>query len=169
MTTIRIDTLYAGDTYGVFKHRGVMGRVVALRGAFFGLVAIGLLATACANKPAAPVAVAEPVAAPVEVGAVKRGDNLYDVVYIGEQQSSTEYVRDMTLYQSAELCQSQGFEYFRASHTPAYSTHGAPAKPVAEQPKLTMQVSCLLAANDATISYGVNEVIDRVRLSYNLK
>jgi hypothetical protein len=153
----------------LFKDRGVMGRVVALRGAFFGLAAVGLLATACVHKETAPVAVAEPVAAPVDVGAVKRGDNLYDVVYIGDEKGSTEYVRDMTLYQSAELCQSQGFEYFRASHTPAYSTHEAPEKPVTEQPKLTMQVSCLLAANDATISYGVNEVIDRVRLSYNLK
>lgn len=149
-----------------------MGRVVALERAFVGLVAIGLLASACVHKPAAPVAVAEPEPAPVEVGAVKRGDNLYDVVYIGDSsdtKSSTEYVRDMTLYQSAELCQSQGFAYFRASHTPAYSTHEAPQTPVAEQPKLTMQVSCLLAANDATVSYGVNEVIDRVRISYNLK
>jgi hypothetical protein len=144
-----------------------MGRVVALGRVFFGLVAVGLLASACVHKPS--VAVADPEPAPVEVGAVKRGENLYDVVYIGDAKGSTEYVRDMTLYQSAELCQSQGFAYFRASHAPAYSTHEAPKTPAVEQPKLTMQVSCLLAANDATVSYGVNEVIDRVRISYNLR
>jgi hypothetical protein len=154
----------------MFSDRGVMGRIVALKRTIVGLAAVGLLATACVHKADAPVAVVEPAPAPVDVGAVKRGDNLYDVVYIGDAKNSTEYVRDMTLYQSAELCQSQGFAYFRASHTPAYSTHEAPKKPAAEEePKLTMQVSCLLAANDASISYGVNEVIDRVRLSYNLR
>ena len=146
-----------------------MVRIAAIARGMIGLSVAGLLLAACAHKQTTPVAVSEPAPAPVEVGAVKRGDNLYDVVFIGEAKGSTEYVRDMTLYQSAELCQSQGFEYFRASHAPAYSTHEAPKAPVAEQPKLTMQVSCLLAANDATVSYGVNEVIDRVRLIYNLK
>ena len=146
-----------------------MVRIASSVRGLIGLSVAGLLLAACVHKKAAPVAVVEPAPAPVDVGAVKRGDNLYDVVYIGDAEGSTEYVRDMTLYQSAELCQSQGFRYFRASHTPAYSNHEAPKAPVAEQPKLTMQVSCLLAANDATVSYGVNEVIDRVRLSYNLR
>lgn len=146
-----------------------MERCAAFARKVIGLSVVGLILSACVQTSTDKVAVSEPMAAPVDVGAVKRGDNLYDVVYIGEKQGSTEYVRDMTLYQSAELCQSQGFEYFRASHTPAYSTHDAPSRPVAEEPKLTLQVSCLLAANDATVAYGVDDVISRIRTSYNLR
>lgn len=109
-------------------------------------------------------------AAPAEmsdVGAVKRGDNLYDVVYIGKASDSTEYMRDITLYQSAELCQANGFKYFKASDT-QYANRTAPEKP-GETPKVTLQVSCLLAMNDASAIYGVDTVINRVRSSYNLK
>lgn len=104
-----------------------------------------------------------------DVGAVKRGDNLYDVVYIGATMGPVDYMRDMTLYQSAELCQAKGYKYFRASDTQAYSNHPAPNDGTLETPKLTLQVSCLLAENEATVSYGVDAVIDRVKTNYHLK
>ncbi|HVZ30626.1 MAG TPA: hypothetical protein VG839_09550 [Asticcacaulis sp.] len=104
-----------------------------------------------------------------DVGAVKRGDNLYDVVYLGKASDSTEYMRDITLYQSAELCQANGFKYFKASDTQTYANHTTPDQANGETPKVTLQVSCLLAMNDAPVAYGVDTVINRVRTSYNLK
>lgn len=137
-----------------------------------GLAVVGLTLSACAHTGGGKAGLmallpAEP--APSSIGAVKRGDNLYDVVYLGKAEQSSDYMRDMTLYQSAELCQQQGFKYFKASDTPAYSNHSAPSQPSQDAPKLTLQVSCLLAENDASVTYGVDTVITRVRTNYNLK
>lgn len=104
-----------------------------------------------------------------DVGAVKRGDNLYDVVYLGKASDSTEYMRDITLYQSAELCQANGFKFFKASDTQTYANHTAPEQTQGETPKVTLQVSCLLAQNDAPVSYGVDTVIKRIRSNYNIR
>ena len=147
-----------------------MGRWAVIGRATLGLAVIGLGLSACVHPKTAELATtAAPQAGSVDVGAVKRGDNLYDVVYIGATLGPVDYMRDMTLYQSAELCQAKGYKFFRASDTQAYSNHAAPSDATVESPKLTLQVSCLLAENEAAVSYGVDAVISRVKTSYNLK
>jgi hypothetical protein len=154
-----------------------MGRVSAIVRVVFAAAAC-VVVSGCTSTgmQKASLMNADTAAAPgaqVDVGAVKRGDNLYDVVYMGKASDSTEYMRDLTLYQSAELCQAKGFKYFKASDTQAYANHPTPeqtpAKASDETPKVTLQVSCLLAMNDAPVAYGVDTVINRVRSSYNLK
>ncbi len=148
-----------------------MGRWAVISRVTIALAVIGLGLTACVHSK--KVAIVTPAtveqATSADVGAVKRGDNLYDVVYIGATMGPVDYMRDMTLYQSAELCLAKGYKYFRASDTQAFSNHAAPNDGVAESPKLTLQVSCLLAENEAAVSYGVDAVISRVKTSYNLK
>lgn len=154
-----------------------MGRVPAIVRVVC-LAAVCVAMTGCASMgfrtTASPAAdAAAPAVEMADVGAVKRGDNLYDVVFIGKASDSSEYMRDITLYQSAELCQAKGFKFFKASDTQTYANHATPeptpAKTEGETPKVTLQVSCLLAMNDAPVAYGVDTVISRVRSSYNLK
>ncbi len=148
-----------------------MGRVPAIVRVVFAGVAC-LAVSGCVTNGAQKASFADLDAPRAErsndVGAVKRGDNLYDVVYIGKATDSTEYMRDITLYQSAELCQANGFKFFKASDTQTYANHTAPEKTHGETPKVTLQVSCLLAMNDAPVAYGVDSVITRVRSSYNI-
>ncbi len=99
------------------------------------------------------------------IGAVKRGDNLYDVVYLGNDGASQGRRRDLTLLQSAQLCKAQGYDYFRASDTEAWSTF-SPGR-THERPKLTLQVSCYPSSDAASITYKTDDVIGRVKASYN--
>jgi len=107
------------------------------------------------------------------VGAVKRGDNLYDVVYFGNDKVTDDYRRDMTLIQSAELCKSQGFRYFKASDTQAFSNHIAPVKTTPtktaadETPLVTLQVSCYQSAETALVA-EVDTVIARITTQYTV-
>ncbi len=102
------------------------------------------------------------------VGAVKRGDNLYDVVYIGDDKTTGDYRRDMALKQSAELCKSQGFQYFKASDTQVYSNHMSPQKVTADDtPQVTLQVSCH-QTQDADLVSDVDTVISRITSEYTV-
>ena len=102
------------------------------------------------------------------VGAVKRGDNLYDVVYIGKDKAPDAYRRDMTLMQSAELCKAQGFRYFKASDTQTFSNHTAPVKsdPL-DTPQVTLQVSCYQAQETELVA-EVDTVIARITTQYTV-
>ena len=99
------------------------------------------------------------------VGAVKRGDNLYDVVYLGQDKKTPDYHRDMAMMQSAELCKAQGFKYVKASDTQAYSNFSSPDAQPAEAPQLTLQVSCHQAADTDNI-VAVETVIARITSQY---
>lgn len=100
------------------------------------------------------------------VGAVKRGDNLYDVVYMGQDKKPHDFRRDMALKQSAELCKAQGFKYFKASDTQTFSTFITPDKlPAGEAPQVTLQVSCFAAQDNEAIQ-PVDTVIARIAAQY---
>ena len=102
------------------------------------------------------------------VGAVKRAENLYDVTYIGNDKMTGDYRRDMTLMQSAELCKSQGFKYFKASDTQAFSNHAAPQSlPGNDTPQVTLQVSCQQVQDTILVS-DVDTVIARVTSQYTV-
>lgn len=100
------------------------------------------------------------------VGAVKRADNLYDVVYIGNDKTSPEYRRAMAMKQSAELCKSQGFQYVKASDTQVFSTFESPDKvPAKDAPQVTLQVSCH-TVEDAGTAVAVDSVIAEITSKY---
>ncbi|EGF90088.1 hypothetical protein ABI_45150 [Asticcacaulis biprosthecium C19] len=100
------------------------------------------------------------------VGAVKRADNLYDVVYMGNDKTAPEYRRAMAMKQSAELCKSQGFQYVKASDTQVFSTFESPEKlPASEAPQVTLQVSCH-AVQDADSIVAVDSVIASITSQY---
>ncbi len=102
------------------------------------------------------------------IGAVKRGDNLYDVVYLGKGSASQGQRRDLTLLQSAELCRDRGYDYFKAADTQAWSTYEPGAdKADKDAPTVTLQVSCYPSADDA-VTYDTRQVIDRIKSSYNI-
>ncbi len=100
------------------------------------------------------------------IGAVKRGDNLYDVVYLDRDGASPEQRRDLTLLQSAELCQARGYDYFRASDTAARSTFTT--LPDQDTPGLTLQVSCYASGDATAVTYSTREVIDRISARYHI-
>ncbi|ESQ73843.1 hypothetical protein [Asticcacaulis sp. AC402] len=100
------------------------------------------------------------------VGAVKRADNLYDVVYLGNDKTTPEYRRAMALKQSAELCKAQGFQYVKASDTQVFSTFETPDKlPSNEAPQMTLQVSCH-TVDDAGTAVTVDSVIAEITSQY---
>ena len=100
------------------------------------------------------------------IGAVKRGDNLYDVVYLGNDGSTAGRRHDLTLLQSAELCRERGYDYFKASDTQAWSTYAPGAR--REAPKLTLQVSCYPSEDATMLTYRTDDVIDRIKTSYRI-
>ena len=100
------------------------------------------------------------------IGAVKRGDNLYDVVYLDRDGASAEQRRDLALLQSAELCKARGYDYFKASDTAARSTFDA--LPAQDAPQLTLQVSCYASGDAAPVTYSTAEVIDRISTRYHI-
>ncbi|ESQ89380.1 hypothetical protein ABAC460_12785 [Asticcacaulis sp. AC460] len=100
------------------------------------------------------------------VGAVKRADNLYDVVYLGNDKTTPEYRRAMAMKQSAELCKAQGFQYVKASDTQVFSTFETPEKvPSNEAPQVTLQVSCH-SVEDAGTAVAVDSVIAEITSQY---
>jgi hypothetical protein len=100
------------------------------------------------------------------VGAVKRADNLYDVVYLGNDKTTPEYRRAMAMKQSAELCKAQGFQYVKASDTQVFSTFESPDKvPSNEAPQVTLQVSCH-TSQDADSGVAVDSVIAEITSQY---
>ena len=102
------------------------------------------------------------------VGAVKRGENLYDVVYLGDDKATGDFRRDMALMQSAQLCKAQGYKFFKASDTQVYSNHAAPKTLAAgENPQVTLQVSCHKEL-DADLVDDVDTVIDRISAQYTV-
>lgn len=100
------------------------------------------------------------------IGAVKRGENLYDVVWLGKDASTSVYKRDMALLQSAKLCKDRGYSWFKASDTSAWSTFSAQPSP--DAPQLTLQVSCFDSEDADSPTLGVDKVIARVTGDYKL-